>query len=119
MTMIAILPESAGPTTTFRAVAGRVESTGRTPGEALDALTAQLDASETGTLVVVQQQRPDRYFSAAQQLRLAELMQRWRAARDTGGPWSAAEQAELDALIAAELQAATDRAAALARQLSP
>jgi hypothetical protein len=120
MTTIAILPETVGPTgTTYRAVAAQAQSVGKTPGEALDALTAQLDEAEAGTLVVVvQQQRPDRFFTAQQQQRLAELMGRWRAARDAGGPWSAADQAELDALVAAELQATATRAAALVRQLA-
>jgi hypothetical protein len=33
----------------------------------------------------------------------------WRVARDTGTPFPAADQAELDALIAAELEAAIAR----------
>lgn len=64
MTAIAILSETAGPAgTTYRAVAGTAQSVGKTPGEALDALTAQLDAAGSGTLVVVQQLRPDRFFT--------------------------------------------------------
>ncbi len=120
MTTIAIVPETAGDAgTTYRAVAGNAQSVGKTPGEALDALTSQLDEAETGTLVVVQQLRPDRFFTAQQQQRLAELMSGWRAARDSGAPWSADQQAELDALVEAELRAATERAAALVRQLAP
>lgn len=119
MTTIAILPEAAGTGKAYRAIAGAVQSVGKTPGEALDALTAQLDDRDTGTLIVVQHQRPDRYFTAAQQQRLAELMNRWRTARDTGAPWSIAEQSELEALTEAELQAAAERAASLVRQLSP
>jgi hypothetical protein len=42
MTTITILPEDKS----FRAVAGERESIGRTAGEALDALTAQLDDDE-------------------------------------------------------------------------
>jgi hypothetical protein len=120
MTTIAILPDTTGPAGgRFRAVAGKVQSVGRTPGEALDALNAQLDEAETGTLVVVQQLRPDRFFTAQQQQGLAELMDRWRAARDGGAPWSAEQQAELDALVEAELRAAAERAAALVRQRNP
>ncbi len=120
MTTISIVPEATGPAgTTYRAVAGQAQSVGRTPGEALDALAAQLGEAETGTLVVVQHLRPDRFFTAEQQQRLAALMDRWRAARDGGGPWSAEEQAELDALVEAEVRAAAERAAALVRQLAP
>jgi len=81
-------------------------------------MISQLDEAEAGTLVVVQRQRPDRYFTLEQQQKLAALMSRWRAARDAVAPWSAEEQAELDALVEAELRAATQRAAALARQLA-
>jgi hypothetical protein len=119
MTTIAILPEPAATGMTYRAVAGSAQSVGTTPGEALDALTAKLKADETGTLVVVQQLRPDRFFGAAQQQRLAELMARWRSARDAGAPWSAAEQSELDALVQAELKAAAQRAESLVKQLAP
>jgi len=45
-------------------------------------LAPQLDEAEAGTLVVVQQLRPDHYFTAEQQKRLEELMMRWRKARD-------------------------------------
>jgi hypothetical protein len=120
MTTVAILPESLGADgPTYRAVAGGIQSVGRTAGEALDALTAQLGEEETGTLVIVQNLRPDRYFSAHQQQRLGELMARWRAARDTQSALSPDEQAELEALVEAELQAATQRARAVLDQLAP
>jgi hypothetical protein len=51
VTTITITPERAD---TYRACAGDKESTGRTAGEALDALTSQLTDDETGTLVIVQ-----------------------------------------------------------------
>jgi hypothetical protein len=83
MTTIAIFPEPLGAQPVgYRAVAGNRQSVGRTAGEALDALTAQLDEAERGTLVVVQHRRPDQFFTAEQQQRLQELMARWRAARD-------------------------------------
>lgn len=119
MPTIAILPEAAGTGRAYRAIAGAMQSVGKTPGEALDALTAQLDDRETGTLIVVQQQRPDRYFTAAQQQRLTELMNCWRTARDTGSPWSADDQSEPEALTEAELQASAERAASLVKQLAP
>jgi hypothetical protein len=118
MTKVAILPiptETGG--VSYRAVAGDKHSEGKTAGEALDALTAQLSEEEVGTLVIVQSLRPDRFFSAAQQQRLAELMGRWRVARDKGETLPTEEQAELEALIEAELRAAADRAAALVDEL--
>jgi hypothetical protein len=120
MTTIAIVPESLAPAgTTYRAVAGQRHSVGRTPGEALDGLTAQLSEQEAGTLIVVQHMRPDHFFGAAQQQRLAELMGRWRAARDHSSSLSPEEQAELEVLVNAEVEAATRRAAALLRGLQP
>lgn len=120
MTTIAIVPESPGvPATGYHAVAGKVRSVGRTAGEALDALTAQLEEADKGTLVVVQHRQPDEFFTAPQQQRLQELMARWRAARDSQGAFPPAEQAELDALVEAEIRAAAARAAALVRELAP
>ncbi len=56
MTTITILPEEAD---NYRAVAGNKQSTGRTVGEALDALTSQLEDEESGTLVIVQNRQAD------------------------------------------------------------
>jgi hypothetical protein len=109
MTTITITPERAD---TYRAVTGDKESTGRTAGEALDALASQLSDDESGTLVIVQNHKADEFFSAAQQERLTELMQRRSA-----GPLSAAEEQELEGLIEAELDGARRRAAALLDEL--
>ena len=46
-------------------------------------------------------------------------MDRWRAAREQQAALAPEEQAELDALVAAELRAAAERAAALVRELHP
>lgn len=120
MTKVAILSE---PTDTgdvaYRAIAGARQSVGKTAGEALDALTALLPESETGTLVIVQTLKPDRFFTAEQQNRLKELMARWRTARDAGTSLPPDEQAELNALTDAEVRAATERAAALLREFEP
>jgi hypothetical protein len=119
MTTIAIMPETPGSqNTTYRAVAGHKQAVGRTVGEALDALARQLDDAEGGTLIVVQQRRPDQFFTAPQQERLQDLMTRWRTARDGNTELSPEEQAELDALINEEVRAAGARAAALARGTS-
>jgi hypothetical protein len=119
MTTIAILPEGPGLPQRYRAVAGEKQSVGKTAGEALDALTAQLADAESGTLLVVQAFRPDRFFTAAQQQRLGELWGRWQAARSGGPPLTAAEQAELEALVQAEVRASAERARALLNGLGP
>ena len=119
MTKIAILPKhSSCGARTFWAVAGNKQSTGRTAGEALDALVSQLPPDDTGTMVVlVSNPRPDQFFAAAQRERLSDLMGRWRAARDGGGSFDPAEQGELDALVKAELRGSAERTAALLNEL--
>ena len=115
---VAILPE---PTThgeiEYRAIGGGRQALAKTAGAALDAITAQFPADDAGTLVIVQSHRPDQFFSARQQQRLSELMARWRVARDASKSLPPAEQAELDALVDAEVQASGDRAAALLADL--
>jgi hypothetical protein len=118
MTKVAILPiPTEQGHLSYHAIAGPKHAEGKTAGEALDALTAQLSADEASTLIIVQSLRPDHFFTDAQQERLAALMARWRTARDQGNTLPVAEQAELDALIDAELRASAARAAALANTL--
>ena len=63
MTKVAILPMPTGQgALSYRAIAGEKHAQGKTAGEALDALTAQLSADEASTLVIVQSLRPDRFF---------------------------------------------------------
>jgi hypothetical protein len=113
------VPDIPGsPTTQYRAVAGKVQAVGKTAGQALDALTAQLDTAEAGTLVVVQHGQSDRFFTAQEQQRLAGLMARWRAAQDAGTGLSPQEQAEIEALVEAEVRAASERARALLQGLA-
>lgn len=118
MTAITILPEKLGAVETiYRALAGTRESVGRSAGEALDALTAQLGDDETGMVVIIQSLRPDAFFTAAQQHRLEELMTRWRTARDSGDSLGEQEQAELQSLVEAELDAARRRAEVAVREI--
>jgi hypothetical protein len=56
--------------------------------------------------------QPDQFFDERQQRRSAELMDRWRAARDSGGELPADEQVELEALIDEEIRASGRRVAA-------
>lgn len=101
MTTIAILPETND---SYRAVAGDKESTGRTAGEALDALASQLEDAESGTLVIVQNHKADQFFNAAQQERLTALMQ-----LRNDGNLSLEEESELESLVEAELDGARRR----------
>ena len=75
MTKVTIIAEDPGNSATrFRALAKNLESVGPTVGTALDALTAQLDDSSVGTLVIVQNLKPDEFFSSHQQKRLEQLL---------------------------------------------
>jgi len=115
---VAIVPE---PITEgearFRAIAGEHQAVARTAGAALDALAAELPADEGGTLVIVQSHRPDQFFTLQQQRRLAELMARWREARNGVGSLSPEEQAELEALADLEVRASAERTSAILRDL--
>ncbi|MEH2213424.1 MULTISPECIES: hypothetical protein [unclassified Nostoc] len=114
MTTVAILPtRDASGEKSYRAIAGDKHSVGKTAGQALDALTAQLGETEFSALLVIQSFRPDAFFSAQQQERLSELMRLWRSARDRGQELLPEQQAQLDDLVEAELRAATARTAAL------
>lgn len=114
MTTVAILPISdANGEKYYRAIAGDKHCVGKTAGQALDALTAQLDEIELGALLVIQSFRPDSFFSAEQQERLSELMSLWRLARDQEQELPPEQQAELDSLVETELRAATVRTVAL------
>ena len=118
MTTISIFPDDPQSSPTrFRAVAGEVQSVGATVGEAVDALRAQLSGPDQTTLILVQPMQGDALFTSKQRQRLGELMARWRAARDSGAAFPPEEQAELNALVEAELQAARERSAALIRGL--
>lgn len=118
MTTVAILPVSdAGGETSYQAIAGDKRSSGKTAGQALDALVAELGETESSLLLVVQRFRPDAFFGESQQKRLSELMELWRTNRDRDEALPLEQQAELDQLVEAELKATADRAAAMIQQL--
>jgi hypothetical protein len=120
MTTISIVPEPDSVSTrSFRAISGTCQSTGQTPGEALDAITEQLSDADGGTLFVIQQMKPDRFFTESQQRRLAELMSQWRVARDAGKVLDASTQQELECLIDEELKGSARRAEALLGRSQP
>ena len=118
MTTVAIVPipkQTGGQT--YQAVAGQRIATGDTAGQALDAFTEQFPDVGPESLLIVQRFQADRFFSESQQLRMADLMARWRAARDGEGSFSAEEQAELESLVVAESQASGERAEEAAKGL--
>lgn len=98
----------------FRAVSGEKESFGKTVGQAIDALTLQLENGDTDTLVIVQRFQPDEFFSADQQKRLGYLMQKMRDARDLGKMLPQDEWSELEGLVEAELEGSARRAEKMA-----
>jgi hypothetical protein len=102
----------------YRAVAGRNQAMGRTAGEALDALAMQLPREDADTLVIVRNMSPDRFFTAEQRRRLEQLTALRREALAGNSRWNAEDEAELESLIDAEVRAATERAAALFRDLA-
>lgn len=115
MTTVAVMPvTSTHSETIYHAVAGDKQASGNTIGEAIDALTPQLEDDDNATtLILVQKQGSDRFFTAAQQQRKQELLAQWRAAQDMNTEISDEAQAELEALVLQEIRAAGQRAAAL------
>src|SRR5437016_3173679 len=115
MTAVAILREETKPGAKprYRAVAGsgKAHSVGKSPGQALDALTKKLPAEERGTLVIVQEMDPDAFFTSEQMERLRDLLDGLNNAPHT---LTEGERAELGALVDAELLASARRAGALA-----
>jgi hypothetical protein len=123
MTIIEIVEEqSQDQTRSYRAIGGDQQATGSTPGQALDTLDRMLavqgDTGEGEMLVVVQRFRPDSFFTAQQQARLQELVQRFHDAGDDRHALSPEEQQELEQLVDAEWQAAIERGSALLSQSS-
>lgn len=113
MTTVVVLPNNQNGMS-FRAVSGEMESFGETVGQAIDALTGQMANGDTDTLVIVQRFQPDEFFSTDQQQRLSHLMQKMRDARDFNKAFSQKDQAELENLIEAELEASGRRAKKMA-----
>jgi hypothetical protein len=113
MTTISVGPNPVGGGPAYLAVAGGEEATGAAPGEALDALLARTGRPSGLAVVILQPDGPDEFFPADKRDRLAELMAKWRAARDSGATLDPSEQTELDGLIADEFRASAARCAAL------
>jgi hypothetical protein len=111
---VAILPiTDPSGSVTYQAISGSHFATGRTAGEALDALTAQFPNLTSVPLLMLQSFQEDQFFNLLQQNRLATLMAQWRSARDQDQPLATPQSEELEALVATELDAAIARTQAL------
>ncbi len=118
MTTISILgiPDDAG-ILSYEAVCGDRSGSGKTPGEALDAVASQLCELKSNTLVVLQNNIPDTFFDEQQRNRLAELMDLWRHAKENDEELPKELLAELEGLAQAEVWAAGERAKSMADSL--
>lgn len=96
----------SGDDAKFIAKSGSLRAVGRTMGEALDALASQWGEITQSMPVIIQHFGSDRFFTQAQYDRMQELRTRIETL-------SADEQAELEALIDAELEATVTRLDAL------
>ena len=111
MLTVTITVAAHGPTQ-YRATGDNHESVGSTPGVALDALAAQLNAAMPMSVVV--DLPADELFTAAARRRLDHLKQLYRAANDGRATMTDAERDEMEQLFDAEFAASERRAAALA-----
>lgn len=116
MTTVTILhKKSQGDEETYWAVAPKekLQTVGRSAGEALDALNAQMISTETGSFIIVQREQSDIYFTEKQLHRLQELI----ALSATEAGLTSEEEAERDSLIEAEFMASAQRTSDLADAL--
>ncbi len=114
MHAVAILREETGQehSPRFRAIARNsdvVESQGRSAGEAFDAIWEKLGPDRYPAVIIVQQMRPDEFFTQDQMDRLGTLTDRLRI-----GDITSTERAELEALVEIELAASANRSKILA-----
>jgi hypothetical protein len=109
MQTIAILPESTLEQPSYRAICGDYQVIGSTLGQALDQLEVELtkepERHMCETLVILQRFHPDDLFTAEQQARLRDLMDRHHYAINQGQPLAPRLQTELEQLVKAELEA--------------
>src|SRR5690242_7365555 len=96
----------------FRAVAGRHQSIGETPGEALDSLLADEGQDVESSLIIIQRFVPDAYFTQEQYDQMKALLDRRSSLTDE-------ESRILDALIDAELDATVARSKSLLNRPQP
>lgn len=108
----------------YRASSAARHATGKTPGQALDALIALSEHPDFDCLVVTRRlddqgsnidapATDGALFTSEQQDRLRVLMGLWQEARDQGQTLSPEQKTELEALVEAELLAENARTEAL------
>jgi len=113
MTSISILPiTDATGAQHYQARSGDKLSIGQTPGEALDAIAKSLGPIGFNIFLLTANFQPDTFFTAAQQQRLATLMDAWLTARDNEQSFPSDLKTELDALVETELRASAQRLSA-------
>jgi len=101
----------------YRAISNGKSSSGKTIGQAVDALTAQFENPDDETLYIVQRWQPDDFFTAEQQKRLSELMKKLRDAQNFNQEFTLEDREELEKLIKAELEGSGKRAEKIANEL--
>jgi len=102
----------------YRAVRGRQQAEGKTPGQALDSLEKLMTSEEkvASSLVILQRFQPDTLFSKSQIERLQALMAQFQNSIKSDETFSPEEKAELEELIDAEWIAAIARGATILAQ---
>jgi hypothetical protein len=98
--------------TGYRAVRGKQQAKGKTPGQPLDSLEKLLTTEENAanSLIILQRFQPDAFFTKDQQESLQLLLGQFRQALDTGEELSQEERAKLEQLVDAEWIGAIARA---------
>ena len=112
-TITVMREEQTKGTALYRAASGKLQASGNTIGQAIDSLSEQLGEHDSGTLLIIQNLKPDRFFNDTQRQRLVELMSEWRSARDGDFDFPAEKQIELEILANEELVASGERAKSL------
>jgi uncharacterized FlgJ-related protein len=112
MKTVVVLPNSQNAEI-YRAISGKKVSFGKTMGEALDSLNKEI-SNETNPVIFIQDFQPDEFFTAEQQNRLTELMQKLK---NNSSEFSPEEQIELEKLVDEELEGSAKRAAKIAEKL--
>lgn len=120
MTTITIFPELEQKKLIYKAICGNQETTGLTPGQALDLMEASLITEGepmAETLVILKRFHGDNLFTKQQQERLQELMDEFHQSLASKTEFSAIKQQELNTLVEAELEASIQRGTRIIKQL--
>lgn len=100
----------------YRAIQGNYQAQGSTAGKALDMLESQKSKSnkdQSGTVVIVQRFKSDKFFNASQQIALQDAMDKFRQSLQSDHELTNEDKEELEMLIEMEWMAAIGRAASI------